>query len=245
MAFRNKTSVKIIKQLSLLFLTVLLITSNVYSQPQGVNELSDNIAPYENRLNEFNENIFEPSRFESQFDKINHLKPFDSTSVVDSLIITDEYEGLKKYTYTHDSDGNRIFSTYENWKDVQLVYHDRYTYIYDLNGNNTSYLFEREDGDQWINGWKNTYGYDKDGHKNKDLGQNWDGEKWVNQHLNIYAYDSKGKMISSLTEYWDGDDWSFYWRDNYSYDSNNNVILILHELWGGVLDALFPNYFQI
>jgi len=127
---------------------VLFACSNLYSQSERLDELlkhknSDQYLSYEEGVDK--------SVFENRSNQILKVRTFDSTSVVDSVIVTRENGDKGKYTYTYDSNGNTISELHESWEGSQWVNGARYTYVLDPNGNTTSLLYEQWDGNQWLN----------------------------------------------------------------------------------------------
>jgi len=182
-------------------IVILFAVSNLYSQTERLDELlkhksSDQFLSYEEGVDK--------SVFENHSNQILKTATFDSTSVVDSVIVTNK-NGDKK----------------------------NHTYIYDSNWNITLHLIEKWYGGQWVKSSRTTYVYDSNGYMILSFGDIWDGVQWVNIRRDTYTYDSNENLTLALTERWDESQWVFYSKTTYAYDPNGNWTSRIYEDWEG------------
>jgi len=187
---------KFVRALFLLIIVFLLITSNLHSQTEQLHKvLRSNFQDTFHSLEKcIDKSVFEKESFENYSNRILKRVDFDSTSVVDSVIVTKENGDKEKHIYTYDSNGNTISELHESWDGSQWVNGARYTYTLDSNGNSTSYLYEQWDGNQWLNSSKYTYTYDSNGNMTFELIEIWEESQWVNFCQTTYTYDLMGNM---------------------------------------------------
>jgi len=195
--------------------------------------------------------------------KTLQVQDYDSTFVIDSILITNE-DGVKEMRiYTYDSNGNTI-SDYWKYRDgTQWVSYYLITYLYDANGNKTSKLWEYWNAGELVKDFRYSYSIDSGNETALVLGEFWDGSQWgndvrytstfdsngnltlylkelwilsnvwENSLLDTHTYDSNGNMILGLYEYWDGTQWVKDWRFPFTYDSTGNLTIEFWEFWDG------------
>jgi len=122
----------------LLIITFLLTTSNLHSQAEQLNKVlrsnfKDSFLSLEGNLDK---GVFEKESFENQLNKIIYTQNFDSTTIIDSIIMNPVNGSKVKYSYVYDSKGNKTLELLEDWSGNQWIRSYREVYTYDSNGNN-------------------------------------------------------------------------------------------------------------
>ena len=205
-------------------LLLIFFISNIYSQTERFDKLSENRInkPLQNKHKVLTDDIRNNEIFTKGIVRTIQKQDFDSTSVVDSVIVTNENGDKEKHNYTYDSYGNMNLELIEDWDGNQWVSLEQYTYAYNSYGKMTLYLSESWDGSQWMKNYRETHTYDSNGNKTSLLTEDWDGNQWVNNYRETYVFNSNENMTSELHEQWDGSQWEDAWQYTYTYDFNRN-----------------------
>ena len=244
---------KFVRALFLLIIVFLLISSNLYSQTEQLHKVLK--SNFQDTFPSLEKGI-DKSVFENHSSKILKTATFDSTFVVDSVIVRSYQYRTQKESYTYNSDGNISSCLHEYWEGSKWVYSWRESYIYDSKGNMTSRLYENWNSTKWVNSSKRTYTYDSNENLTLTLTEWWEESQWVyyskqtntydsdenwtsqlyedrnsNQRRFTYAYDSNGNWSSLLYERFDGSQWVNRVKYTNTYDPNENLTLTLAEWW--------------
>jgi len=216
-----------------ILVVLLFMVGNLYSQVNQLNKAPRNIFEDSFPTHEkgIDNNDFEKNSLENYFDQILSTRIFDSTSVVDSVIIKSAQYDTEKESFTYSSYGKIASWSYEKWEGSAFKKYKRETYNYDSGGNLTAWLFERWNGSTVENYILETYTNNSSGNRTSYLEENWFGGEWKNSSRGSYAYDSNENVTADLSENWDGFNWLFYTRYTYSYDINSNRNVLLLERW--------------
>jgi len=231
--FHNK-KVNIIKQLSLVFIGLLLSVQNLYSQnirfEEQIRNQYQSLVP--NIENKINNGFLENNIFKHDHIQIQKRESSDSTSLIDKVIGKLEDGSQFQYKYIFNYKNLMTSKLYQTWDGSNWVNKWRDTYTYDSNGNNTSTLQETWDNNQWVNSWHIISTYDSNGNYTSYLFETWKSSQWVGSLRVIhFTFDSEGNMTSYILEEWDGSNWMNSSRNTYTYDSNGNNTSVLSEMW--------------
>ncbi len=142
-----------------------------------------------------------------------------------------EIDVTYRYTYTHDSNGNRLTLLYEIWENGNWINYLRNTFTYDINGNALTRLNEIWGNGNWVNVWRDTFTYNANGNILTLLTEEWESGNWVNVRIHTYTYDANGNKLTNLTEEWENGSWVNVCIYTYTYDANGNRLTLLCEIW--------------
>ena len=193
---------KFVRASFLLMIIFLLATSNLNSQTEQLNHLlrsnfNDAFPTHEKGIDN---NVFEKESFENHSNQILKTATFDSTSVVDSVIIRSAQYGTDKESYTYSLSGKIASWSFEIWEESAFKKYYQETYNYDSSGYLTFWLFERWNGSTVGNYILETYTNNPSGNRTSYLEANWIGGEWKNSSRGTYTYDSNENVISDLSE---------------------------------------------
>ncbi len=159
---------------------------------------------------------------------------FDSTSVVDSVVVLKKNGDEEKYYYIYDGRG-RITSylyTIKIWDGSQLVNDLRWLYNY-TDGSKVYGLREKWNGSQWIKDRQDTITYNDYGNLVHELSELWINNQWQKVLQWTYTYNSNGMETLKISEYWSTDKWQNEWRFSSSYHSTGKLLSYSKEEWNG------------
>ncbi len=182
------------------FLLVLLFAAMqqafVFSQNTG-NNFDENIE-FQHRLqHQQPDSIFEPShKNKKQNPKLTTVYKPEIITVYSSTNYTE------RYTYTYDSNGNKLTKLLQNWTNNAWVNSYKFTNTYDANGNMLTNLFEKWTNNAWVISSKSTNTYDANGNELTQLNEVWTNNAWVNSSKYTYTYNAAGNMLTQLYETW-------------------------------------------
>ncbi len=220
-----------------LFLLLLISTATLLAQPKNIQELNKlrfhnlKYSKLKKLRHQKLDDLIKPNyQFNSKSPK-NYLITLGSATVVDSVIVTNWNNSIKKHTYSFNANGKMTVCLREYWNGTNWGISYKNTYTYDSNGNMTVDLFANWDGTNWVNNSKETFTYDSNGNVNVVLWEIWDGTNWVYPIRGTYTYDSNGNMTVDLFANWDGTNWVINSKDTYTYDANGNMTVDLFEGW--------------
>jgi hypothetical protein len=193
---------KILKVFNFLFFVIFWGFTTVLSQQTFQMEKPKQLASTENKItaiytNDSNE------EYDNEFVKpIYNTQSilFDSTSIVDSVIIT-----------LHENEKQKI------------------SFAYDSNGSKVREVTELLDNNKWVNNRKKSFSYNSDGLLILELNEEWYGDEWLITNQKSYGYNSYGKLEYNLSETWEDGKLLHAWRSSNNYDANGNLILELFE----------------
>jgi hypothetical protein len=202
----------------------------------------------------------------SSFDKIYNTElnnkayrtVFDSSSVVDSIILTGEIS-KSKYSYSYDSnwnvlvlkdeifadnhwgnfikisffyndDGLLLDKKIEFWNGVQWELTSQHYYSYDENNFLIQTIIESPDG----NHQRYNYSNNADGNMTSFVLEEWKNDEWSNLKKELYTYYENKKIRTHTKQYWENSMWNNSSKKEYLYSYNLN----------DKLDTLLINYFS-
>lgn len=239
----------------LVFFTVLCLVGQVFSQVRGpFYLLSDRRFTSDDMLDLMHiiekekvsripliKNVHNPVSVSWQLDSLaiydewgiieRRINSFDVNGYLLTELIDFGLQNSERYTYTYDSDGNRLTSLVEKWDNNTWKEFERSTATYENNKLLTYFTEIFWNANTWENDRKFTYAYDINGNKVVELSEEWEKTVWVNLQRITYSYDSNGNKVSSLTEVWVNNEWSNSFRRVYTYDVNGRNLTELREQW--------------
>ena len=214
------------KKKVLFIIVVLLTVANINSQTRQLNRflVGDISHPSKNIKTAIHERL----------DEYNFTQNFDSTSVVDSVVVLKKNGDEEKYYYIYDGKGRITSYLYiiKIWDGSQLVNDLRWLYNY-IDGSKVYGLREKWNGSQWINDRKDTLTYNDYGNLVHELSELWINNQWQKVLQWTYTYNSNGKETLKISEYWSTDKWQNEWRFSSSYDSTGKLLSYTKEEWEG------------
>jgi len=163
----------------------------------------------------------------------NVLKSTQEIKYLPDTVIFYKVSGtVMRYTYTYDSNGNRLSDLCEKWTNNNWINYYRNTYTYDSNGNLLSYSDGQWTNNAWENSNRRYYTYDSNGNQLTELYEYLTlRNTWEKYSRETYTYDSKGNRLSCLREKWTNNNWSNDYKYTYTYDSNGNQLTDLSGQW--------------
>ena len=210
-------------------IVILFAVTNLYTQTERLGELLKN-----NIKDPFfqNEEGFDKGVFENHSNQILKTNTFDSTSVVDSVIVTKGIGDIEKHYYSYNVFGEMTSYSLESFFAGSSQQDCRPTENYDKNGETTSELMEVFYANHWINETQITRSFNEFGKLEYELEEKWDDDKWENKKQVTNTY-TDGRIIYGKGEKWITESWSDDYQDTYSYNDTNNTSVQLHQYWNG------------
>ena len=213
------------------FFISIVISSNLFSQSDKYNALISEVLNTYKLSPSVNAENFIKSLYHKNGVTDKKRTKSGSLSVVDSVIITNEYGDKEKYSYTYDLHGNITTMIFETFADNIWIKDTRETFTYDSNGNIIEQLEEFWFYGEWVIESRQTNTYDSNGNRVEELDENWFGNAWGNNWRKTFTYNSNSDLTLELRENWYSNAWLNDWRNVFTYDASGNMTLGLSELW--------------
>jgi hypothetical protein len=162
------------------------------------------------------------------------------THKMDSLLIYESNQIVKRYEFNYDSDNNNLLclgfsiNTQDNDK-------ERIENSFDINNN----LIKTEESVWNVSFWegerKREYTYDLNSNIILMERFGWSNQfsTWILDFKKEYTYDSNGRLILMDALFWNValSSWVEYAKHEYSYDTNNNLVIKEKFYWDDILSV--------
>lgn len=227
-----------------LFLTLLLLTTNIIAQTTEVKHKNHSSSSYESEL-------FEQPY--SETDKRKRMKAFNEntyTLKLDSLVLMDSLDiNSTKCEYMFDNYGNQTLMHKYIWDRSNNVWINYYKYElgYDDNSNE---LFRAEynwktSENKWLGANKYEYAYDNQNNKILSISYEWNriSNDWIARSKYEYNYDNDNNQIQRIISYWDEINrvWSLNSKIDFSYNSFGLKSSYISYYWNRTLNTWVKN----
>ncbi len=159
---------------------------------------------------------------------------FDSTSAIDSIIVSKIVGDNEIHRYSYDTTGKMVSYLIQKKWGLKWKNNTQYFYTYDSSGNMTSKIIESWGGygvvGEVLSKHQFTYAYTLNGLITLKLEEEWNESEsqWIKKRRFMYEYDANGKITMETEDL--GSSEINILRNTYNYDSNGNLISQSQEL---------------
>lgn len=203
---------------------ILIVISSFYLLGQELNH-----EMYPNKIQRSNIDCPKlPQTFLSQ----NTYTFLDSTSVVDSVVVTKGVGDIERQYYTYGVFGEMLSYTMEKFFISSSQQDFRLTKDYNENGETILELRQVLYDNHWVNETQITRDFNTFGKLDHELEEGWNDGKWENKKQVTNTYSDE-RIILGKGEKWITDDWVNDYQDTYTYNDTNNTSVQLHQYWNG------------